>query len=89
MRQEQHFPYLDKEKEWLGLEAPDLMFSAVIGTIIGFAFLFFTNVFVALVLGFITAVTVAIFIMRKKRLKARGWLVRELLHRFRTFRVIY
>jgi len=89
MRQEQHFPYLDKEKEWLGLEASDLMFSAVIGTIIGFAIFIFTNVFVALVIGFITTVAIAVFIMRKKRLKARGWLVRELLHRFRTFKVIY
>ena len=32
---EQHFPYLDKEKEWFGLEVIDIMFILLAGVITG------------------------------------------------------
>ena len=89
MKQEQHFPYLDKEKEWLGLEVFDIAFAVGVGALAFVLSMFLLNVIVGIGIGFAVAIVVAIWIMRAKRLKARGWFIRQLLHSFRTWRVIY
>ena len=86
---EQHFPYLDKEKEWIGLEIPDIAFSLLFGIVAGFAVFALTNPILGLITAIIVSITTAIFIARRKRGKARGWFVRQLYFIFRLWNVVY
>jgi len=87
--QEQHFPFLDKEREWLSLEIPDIAFSILFGILVGFAIFILTNPVFALVGAIFTTIAFAVFLIKKKRGKARGWFVRQLYFIFRLWNIIY
>jgi len=77
MRELKHFPLIDREKELYGLELTDY------GIILFVSFLLFLPaVFINFILGFAvftgSFVTLFTFLLRKKRGKPRGWLMRKL-----------
>ena len=86
---EQHFPYLDREKEWFGLEVIDIMFILLAGVITGIILTIIFNFPIGILGGVISAIGAIFLIVKGKRGKARGWLARQLYFIFRLWNVIY
>jgi hypothetical protein len=86
---EQHFPYLDKEREWFGLEQIDIAIIVALSVITGFLLSIFITPLVGLPVGFLILAMLFFFFLKLKRGKARGWIVRQIYHIFRLWNVIY
>jgi hypothetical protein len=91
MKEDKHFPFLDKEFDILGLEIFDIAVVLVVALTVGVFTFLFLPFFKFIGLIFIPVITmVGLGIIKKKKQgKERGWVNRQFLKKSRRFKRIY